>query len=79
MKAIIVKSIALVALLVFATVLVSEHAEPQAEAGCLEALGLCFFALGGANWVCDNHPQFCDLAKALAGVTCAWALDICAG
>ena len=77
MKAIIGKNIALVALLVFATVLVSEHAEPQAEAGCLEALGLCVLALGGAQWVCANQPQNCQLANALAAAICGWAVDVC--
>ena len=75
MKSIAVKSIALVAILAFAFMLMPQQAEAQVN--CANAQDACALARIVAAGVCVAAPAWCGLANAIADAVCDWADDVC--
>ena len=80
MKALIFKSIALIAILAFAFVLVSQHDAYAQGWDCQNAKDLCDLGMIIAVFVCvTESPEMCNLANLIAGAVCDWAKYICDG
>ena len=75
MKSVGLKTIALVAILAFAFMLVPQQADAQANCG--DAQAACAIARMIAAGVCGAAPAWCGLANAIADGVCNWADDIC--
>ena len=74
MKAIVVKSLALVVIIAFAAVLVPQQADADA---CDDAQLACDVANIVASYVCMTRPDWCGFAEDVASAICNWADRVC--
>ena len=74
MKSVVLKSIALVAILAFVFMLVPQQAEAD---DCADAQLACSIARIIAGWVCGAVPPLCGAANDAANAVCSWAADVC--
>ena len=80
MKAILVKSIALVLIVTFAFVLLPQRGDAQIIGDCVAARLACAAAQAGADHVCDTMNRWwCNLARRMADAVCDEADEICGG
>ena len=75
MKAILVKSLALLLIVAFAFVLVPQQAE--AANPCVDARLVCAIARIAAAAVCARRPAWCNDANQVADAICDWANAVC--
>ena len=74
MKAIVVKSLALVTIIAFAAMLVPQQADGNP---CNDAQLACDVANIVAGYVCMTRPDWCDFAEDVASAICNWADRAC--
>ncbi len=74
MKAIVVKSLALVTIIAFAVMLVPQLADADE---CNDAQLACDVANIVASYVCLSRPAWCDFAEDIAEAICNWADGVC--